>query len=243
MPMNTLLDMIREAQDGKAFDNLARQFQLSQEQAQSAVNAVLPAFQMGLQRQAESADMMANFLRTLSGMEPQTQQPPQAQERGSPDFLSMLFGNRDVANAIGAQAAQFSGVPSTIMNNMMPVLASMIMSGLIKNMSSQGYGNWLTQMTSAMFPGMAPPPPQTPQDMMAQMMGMGAPRNSGVFGNIGTMMDNWMNAAQPREPDNPMQQGFEALTGMFEAGAKVQQAHWDGMASIFNTMLKQSKQD
>lgn len=237
MPMSTLYEMIRSAQDGKAFDNLAQQFQLSQEQAQSAVNAVLPAFQMGLQRQAESADMMGNFLRTLSGVE----KPEPAPRPDKNDVLSMLFGNRDVANAISAQAAQFAGVPNTIMNNMMPVLATMIMTGLMKNMSSQGYGSWLTQMTQAMFSGMQNSSPPSPQDAMAQMMGMGTANNSGMFGNIGAMMDSWMGTAKPREPENPMEQGFKALTGMFEAGAKVQQTHWDGMASIFNSMLKQNQ--
>lgn len=233
--MNTLYEMITNAQDGKAFDNLARQFQLSQEQAQSAVNALLPAFQMALQRQAESADMMGNFLRTLSGVEKPAPEPEKN------DVLSMLFGNRDVANAVSAQAAQFAGIPNTIMNNMMPVLATMIMSGLMKNMSSQGYGAWLTQMTQAMFAGMQNSAIPSPQDAMAQMMGMGAPKNSGVFGDIGAMMDSWMGTAKPREPENPMEQGLKALTGMFEAGAKVQQTHWDGMASIFNSMLKQNQ--
>ena len=70
------------------------------------------------------------------------------------------------------------------------------------------------------------------------MMGMGTANNSGMFGNIGAMMDSWMGTAKPREPENPMEQGFKALNGMFEAGAKVQQTHWDGMASIFNSMLE-----
>lgn len=236
--MNTLFEMIKDAQGGKALDNLAQQFQLSQEQALSAVNAVLPAFQMGLQRQAESADMMANFLRTMSGSHETSESapPPEAPVRQDADILGMLFGNQDVSKAIAAQAAQFSGIPGTIMSNMMPVLASMIMAGLMKGMTSQGYGNWMAQMT-AMMPGMQPSVP-LPQDVFSQMIGMGAPQPAGVFSNMGAMMDSWMGTAKPREPENPMQKGFEALTGMFNAGAKVQQAHMEGMAVIFNTMLK-----
>lgn len=239
MPMNTLFEMIRDAQGGKALDNLAKQFQLSQEQAQSAVNAVLPAFQIGLQRQAESADMMMNFLRTLSGnaeTAPEPAQAPAAEEEKGADILGMLFGNQDVSRAVAAQAAQFAGIPSAIMNSMMPVLASMIMSGLMKGMTSQGYGNWLSQMAS-MMPGMQPRA-ATPQDMFTQMMGMATPQTGGMFSNMGAMMDSWMGTAKPKQPDNPMQQGFEALTGMFNAGAKVQQAHMEGMAAIFSNMLK-----
>ncbi|MGL4324428.1 MAG: DUF937 domain-containing protein [Beijerinckiaceae bacterium] len=251
MPLNSLFEMIQNAQGGNALDNLARQYQLSQEQAQSAVNAVLPAFQMGLQRQAESADMMANFLRTLASSNAgEVFEKPQAMGTVSDQFqamghdiLQMLFGNRNVSNAVAAQAAQFSGVPNTIMNAMMPTIATMIMGGLMKGMSSQGYGNWLTQMASGMIPGMQQPAPQALPDILTQMMSMGQPKpQSGMFGTMGAMMDSMMGAKPPAsDSGNPMQAGLDALTGMFNAGAKVQQTHMEGMASIFNTMLKSGR--
>ena len=253
MPLNSLFEMVQSAQGGNAMDNLARQYQLSQEQAQSAVNAVLPAFQMGLQRQAESADMMANFLRTLASSNAGDvfEKPPptatasdQFQTIGN-EVLQMLFGNRNVSNAVAAHAAQFSGVPNTVVNAMMPTIATMIMGGLMKGMSSQGYGNWLAQMASGVIPGMQQQAPQTLPDILTQMMGMGQPKpQSGMFGTMGAMMDSMMGTKpSSHESSNPMQAGLDALTGMFNAGAKVQQTHMESMSAIFNTMLKSGRNE
>ena len=42
--MDNLFDLLRTAQNGHAIDNLAHQFELSRQQAQAAVEALLPAF-------------------------------------------------------------------------------------------------------------------------------------------------------------------------------------------------------
>ncbi|MGL4810588.1 MAG: DUF937 domain-containing protein [Beijerinckiaceae bacterium] len=241
MPMKTLLEMVQNAQGGQAMDNLARQFALSQEQAGAAVNAVLPAFQLGLQRQAENADMMANFLRTLAGgahgvaFEHAPEPAEKVEEKGK-DVLGMLFGNTDVAQAVADQAARFSGVPNTVMSSMMPMIASMIMGGLMNGMNSQGYGNWLGQMANGM-PGFGGMGAKTLQDTMAQMVGMQPKPQPGMFGAMGAMMDSMMGTKAP-EPANPLQAGMSVLSGMFDAGAKVQKAHFDSMNAIFTSMLK-----
>ena len=53
--MDNLFDILRTAQDGHAIDNLARQFELSRRQAEAAVEALLPAFSLGMKRQVERA--------------------------------------------------------------------------------------------------------------------------------------------------------------------------------------------
>ncbi len=51
--MMTLFEMMQQAQNGQAMQNLARQYGLSQQQTQAAIEALLPAFSMGLQRQTQ----------------------------------------------------------------------------------------------------------------------------------------------------------------------------------------------
>ncbi|QLP96405.1 MAG: DUF937 domain-containing protein [Rhodoblastus sp.] len=51
--MFNLDDILRQAQGGGAAQTLARQFGISPDQAQAAMEALTPAFQMGLQRQAQ----------------------------------------------------------------------------------------------------------------------------------------------------------------------------------------------
>ncbi len=65
--MNNLYEMMMQAQGGNAMQNLARQFGLAPEQAQSAVEALLPAFQLGLQKQTESIDNFQQMMRMMGG--------------------------------------------------------------------------------------------------------------------------------------------------------------------------------
>ena len=48
--MLPLFDMLTQAQNGNAIDQMAKQFNLSQKQAQDAMEALLPAFSQGLKR-------------------------------------------------------------------------------------------------------------------------------------------------------------------------------------------------
>ena len=64
--MLPLYDMIANAQNGQAMDLLARQFNLSQQQTQLALEALLPAFSQGLKRNAADPYGVGAFLSALS---------------------------------------------------------------------------------------------------------------------------------------------------------------------------------
>ena len=51
--MMNLFDIMQSAQNGRAMPNLAQQYGLSLQQTQAALDALLPAFSMGLQRQTQ----------------------------------------------------------------------------------------------------------------------------------------------------------------------------------------------
>ena len=51
--MMNLFEMMQQAQNGQAMQNIARQYGLSPQQTQAAIDALLPAFSMGLQRQTQ----------------------------------------------------------------------------------------------------------------------------------------------------------------------------------------------
>ncbi|WP_163454629.1 DUF937 domain-containing protein, partial [Escherichia coli] len=56
---------------------------------------------------------------------------PQGVQQGN-DVLGQLFGSKDLSRAVAAQAAQASGVGQQVLQQMLPVLASMVMGGLFK---------------------------------------------------------------------------------------------------------------
>jgi hypothetical protein len=157
--MMNLMEIMQQAQGGQGMDNIARQFGLSTEQTQDAVQSLLPAMQMGLQRQTQDGDMFSGFLQSLaSGQHAMTYDsdgdgiPDSAAPMGK-DVLNQLFGGSHVSNAVAAQAAATSGISGAIMKAMLPVIASMVMGGLFKGMNNQGFGDVLGQLAGQAFGG------------------------------------------------------------------------------------------
>lgn len=181
--MMNLFEMMQTAQNGQAMQNLARQYGLSQQQTQSALDALLPAFTMGLQRQTQDPYAFGNLAQMMTaspfgklydadgdGI------PDNAQVMGN-NVLAQLFGSKEVSNAVVAQAAATSGVGQAILKQMLPVIASMVMGGLFKSAGNSGLGGVLGQFAEMMqgkMPGQQPAPQpqaQTPANPMNDMLG------------------------------------------------------------------------
>jgi len=64
--MPTLFDMLANAQNGKGIDLLARQFNLTQQQTELALEALLPAFSQGLKRNTSDPYGVAGFMSALA---------------------------------------------------------------------------------------------------------------------------------------------------------------------------------
>lgn len=188
--MMNLYEMMQTAQNGQAMQNIARQYGLSPQQTQAAIEALLPAFSMGLQRQTQDPYAFGSLAQMMTatpfGKLFDTNGdgiPDNAQAMGN-DVLSQLFGSKDVSNAVTAQAAATSGVGQAILKQMLPVIASMVMGGLFKSANSQGMGGIFGQIGEMMrgqTPGQNPgqasaPPPQAPTNPLEAILG-------GLFGN------------------------------------------------------------
>ena len=218
--MMNLFEIMQAAQNGQAMQNMARQYGLSLQQTQAALAALLPAFSMGLQRQTQNpyafgslAQMMtaspyARFFEASGGI------PPGAQMAGN-DVLSQLFGSNEVSRAIAAQAAATSGVSQAILNQMLPVIASILMGGLFKSTSSEGLGGILGQFAEMMrgqMPGMQPAPQPQPQPQMP-----GNPMEAILRGMFG----QGMGAGQPQPQGNaggPASDPFGGMLGQILGG-------------------------
>ncbi len=98
--MNYLQDMFAQAQQGQAIDNLARAYGISSAQAQAAVDAMLPAFQVGIERTTQSQQAMMGLFGTMA-------RNPYAQAFENPAF-PMGAQVRDQGN--DALAARFGNV-------------------------------------------------------------------------------------------------------------------------------------
>lgn len=225
--MTPLIDMLTNAQNGRGMELLARQFNLSQQQAQLAVEALLPAFSQGLKRNTADPYGLTAFLGAMANgqhgqyfADAQKAFTPQGIADGN-DVLGQLFGSKDLSRAVAAQAAQATGLGQEMMKQMLPVIASMLMGGFAAQatpaQASAGTGNPFGQLIEQMMRqagGMAGGAAQPRRDDAA-----GDP-----FGNpFGKMLEGMLGGAgggatQPRSPsgqnpfgDNPFGKIMEEM--------------------------------
>ena len=141
--MNNLFDIMMQAQNGQAVDNISRQFGLSREQTERAIELMMPAFSQGLKRNTADPMGLMNFMTALaSGQHAKYHTDPQEAFRTDAisegnAILGHLFGSKDTSRAVADQVALASGIGPAILKQMLPVIASMIMGGLFKSSSSR----------------------------------------------------------------------------------------------------------
>jgi hypothetical protein len=248
--MWNLADIMQAAQGGQAVMNLAQQFGLSQPQTQRAIEALLPAFSLGLQRQAQTATTFASMLGLMSTgkfvpfFEQQTKAAEAEQQGGA--AIDQIFGTPEISRQVAAHAAVLSGVPTEVLMRMQPILAAMIMGGLFKTAMESGLGSLFAQMSEAMqkagLPGMgqgaqAKPEAQTHAgpagDIFAPLFGS---MFEGFFGKGDEPASAQPSKSTDRTVADPTQEGLAQLSRLFEAGSQVQRDYVETMQKIFDRM-------
>ncbi|MBX3584732.1 MAG: DUF937 domain-containing protein [Rhizobiaceae bacterium] len=170
-----LFEMLANAQNGQGMDALARQFGLSQQQTQAAVEALLPAFSQGLKRNASDPYGVGAFLNAIANgnhaqyfQDVQNAFSPQGMADGN-GILGHLFGSKDLSRAVAAQAAQATGIGQNVLQQMLPAIAAMIMGGLFKQSTGQiNPGQFGQTRQAAGFGGSGNPLQEIIEQMMRQ---------------------------------------------------------------------------
>lgn len=223
--MMNLFDIMQSAQSGQALPNLAQQYGLTMQQTQAALDALLPAFSMGLQRQTRDPYAFGSLAQMMTAspyarfFEAGGYGIPAGAQNAGNDVLSQLFGSREVSQAIAAQAAATSGVSQAILKQMLPVIAAMLMGGLSKTSSNEGLGGILGQFAEMMrgqMPGMQPTPPQPQmppnpfEAILKGMFGQGGqpqpspqPAPSDPFGGLGQILGGMFGGMAPQPAPQP----------------------------------------
>ncbi|MCB8820361.1 DUF937 domain-containing protein [Microvirga rosea] len=132
-------DVMQQAQSNAGLDVLTRQFKLSDDQAQKAMLAFLPAFVMGLQHMTLTAPSNP-FLQNFPGNPwqiPGQVLSAQAQQNGK-RLIDSLFGSDDASRRIAHRAADFTGLNVDLMQQMLPVMAGIFAGTLHQMATGQG---------------------------------------------------------------------------------------------------------
>jgi len=202
--MANLNEILENANGGEAIAILGRELELTPEQTQSAVTALLPAISSGLKQ--SSVDGLGNLFALMGQQKDLPGLFDDAQMALSPDglaagnqALSLIFGSQDVSQAIVDQAQKFSGVSSSALDKLLPALTGIAVSGLMRSGSSAtaplggaqaamrplgaggGLGDILGQVFGRVLTGGATPAPAPSSggagplgDILGQIFGQGA---------------------------------------------------------------------
>lgn len=234
--MFNLNDIMLAAQRGAGIDNLARYSGLTREQATAAVDALLPAFSLGLKRQTESMEMFSRFAKLMGVTGPglydgvSAWRPSTAWSEG---VFGQLFGSPDMTKAIAEQAAAMSGITTQTMTALMPQVAAMLMGGLFSSAQDKGMGGAF----------MWPQAGASPSDMFGQWMqafAMGSMSGSTLPGNPlpGNPIPTFgTTTGSPDAAPDMSQAGLNALTQMFDTGRDMQNQQARAMRELFEAMF------
>jgi hypothetical protein len=233
-----LNEIIQGAQGGQAIDNLAGQFGLSPEQTQAAIQAVLPAFSKGLQGAAQDPTSLGGILSHLtSGAHDASYSDPNPTAAASSlggGVLGQIFGSTGITTEISQQASKMSGVDPAIIQQMMPIVASMLMGGLTHMMNGQGLGGILGQLANAATsPGGV--------GSVTNPAGAEPAPSGGLLGGLFSTVIGALTGGGGAAAATPeILAGLNSLTGMLHSGVQVPPEHQQALADIMGPDAPQS---
>ena len=237
--MMNLNDIIQAAQGGQGVNNMASQFGLTPEQTQAAIQAMIPAFSTGLQRTAQDPTGLGGILSQLTNSVHQGSftDPAQAGAAGGAGggVLGQIFGSPQITAQLGQQASQISGVSPQIIQQMMPIVASMLMGGLFHSMNSQGMGGILGQLAGA-----ANSPGGLGSILGQATGGAQQPAGGGLGGLVSNVLGGLFGGSGATQ-STALQAGLNTLNSMFNAGVQVSQTHQQGLSDILSTLTSQNR--
>lgn len=182
-----LLDLVMQAQGGGAVKQIAEQFGIDEGQAQSAIGAVLPMLAGAMQQNVQSGGAEGLLGALQNGNhekyldDPGSLSSPAAVEDGN-GILGNLLGSKEVSRQVATLAAAESGVSSTVIKQMLPLVAGLLMGGVSRQANS---GGMMGQVLGSLTGGGTGVEEQQQQAAPA----------SGILGMLGPLLDRNRNGS------------------------------------------------
>jgi hypothetical protein len=171
---------------------IGRQFGLNETQTRAAVEALTPVVAAGMRRNGPSAGGLEDIIRSITqGGAPE--ETDAATSQGN-DILGQIFGSKEVSRGVANELSASSGIGSSILKKMLPIIASIVMAQVAKQMGSRGgsSGGGLGDILGDILGGGRSPAPQPKstggiEDILKDILGGGggapAPRSAPRSGN------------------------------------------------------------
>lgn len=134
-----LLETLLSSQNGELVRQVAGRLNLDEDKARAAMGALMPALGNGLSRNASSPQGLQDLIGALSRgdhgryiEQPEALAQPGAVEEGN-GILGHIFGSKDVSRQVAARAAERTGIDSSVLKQMLPLLATAAMGALSRS--------------------------------------------------------------------------------------------------------------
>jgi hypothetical protein len=230
-----LNDILQSAQGGQAINNLAKQFGLSPEQAQAAVQALLPALSAGLAKCATQPGALGAIISAITDTDhqasysnPAAAQSPTAVQKGN-DALSQILGSSHIVQQIAQQASRVTGLRADLLVPMLPAIVSIVLGGLATSLHNQGLGGVLGQLASAVDQG-----------NVGAAGGSGAGTGAGIMGILSNLLGSLFGGAKTGDTSS-VNSGLNALTQMFRTGTLPASVTQSGLQESIDKILSSGK--
>ncbi len=141
--MEQLLEMLMGQQNKSNLSDIMGQFGLNEDQARRAIGSLLPSVTKGIEKQASAKN--PTILEQIAHAEQQAYLDDDNQHvyekeaiEGGNNILGQILGSKDVSRQVAGQAAEQTGLDSSILKKLLPIVASMAMGAMGKQASAKG---------------------------------------------------------------------------------------------------------
>lgn len=180
--------------------SMSRELGVSEREAASGADALLPAILGGFKTQAQPAglDGLGALLGRLGGgglLDDVLAPQPTHVERGN-DVLGQIFGSKDVSRAVAQNASAQSGLDPALLKKMLPMLA-MLVAGFMARQGGgaaaagpgSGLGDALGAALGGAGRGAGGGAGGGPGGLLGGLLGGQGPGGSGAGGGLAQMLD------------------------------------------------------
>lgn len=139
-----LLETIMSAQSGKAVQQMADANGVDVDDALKALGGLIPGVAGNLRKNAEQSEGLESLFNALQkGNHNQYLDKPEiaVSNEGIADgnnILGHILGSKDASRSLAGEASNLTGLDSTLLKKMLPVVASLVMGALSKQSQSGG---------------------------------------------------------------------------------------------------------
>lgn len=184
-----LLETIMSAQSGKAVEQMANANGVDVNDALKALGGLIPGVASNLAKNSQQSGGIESLFNALQkGSHNQYLEKPEiaVSDQGIADgnnILGHILGSKDASRSLASQAAGQTGLDSSLMKKMLPVVASLVMGALSKQSQS---GGSLSDFSNLLGGGNQRSNAAEPQGMLASFLDMD---------NDGSVIDDVMGLA------------------------------------------------